>query len=95
MKRWIGAAAFSAALLLAVPVVMNPATAASPRTGAYTADASKAADLGARRRHYRHHADRPHSRPYYYARPTYYRPYPYDVPVPFVFGIGFGFGPWW
>ena len=90
MKRWIGAAAFSAALVLAVPAAMHPATAASSRTGAQAADASKAADLGARRRHYRHYASRPHYRPYYYARPIYYRPYPYDVPAPFVFGIGFG-----
>lgn len=38
--------------------------------------------------HYRRYEE-----PYYYARPTYYRPYPYASPAPFTFG--FGFGPFW
>jgi hypothetical protein len=86
---------FAAAIVVAGPAAINPAGAASRQAGARTADASKAIDLGARRRHYRHYAYRPHYRPYYYARPVYYRPYPYDVPAPFAFGFGFGFGPFW
>jgi hypothetical protein len=58
-------------------------------------EASKATDLGARRRnrHVRHYAYRPNDRPYYYDRPYDYRPYPYQAPVPFF--LGFGFGPSW
>ncbi len=94
MKRWIGAAAFAAVLVSAVPATTNPAAATSLRAGVNNADASDATDLSARRRHYRHHTYRPYYRPYYYARPDYYRPYPYYAPAPFPFGFGFGFGPW-
>jgi hypothetical protein len=63
--------------------------------GPHTTDASKATDLGARRRvrHYRHDAYRGYDRPRYYDRPYDYRPYPYAAPVPFF--LGFGFGPSW
>lgn len=94
MKRWFGAAAVAAALVLATPAAINPAAAASPEARATAAHVSKTTDLSARRRHYRHYAYRPYDRPYYYARPTYYRPYPYASPVPFFLGFGFGPGSW-
>ncbi len=91
MKTLIGAAVVAGVLAPAGPPATGPAAAASPKVGVERLDTSKATDLSARR-HYRHHYRYGYV-PYYYARPTYYRPYPYHTPAPFTFG--FGFGPWW
>ena len=95
MKTLIGAAVVAGGLALAGLAAIQPATAASPKAGVHAIDASKATDLSARRR-YRYGYGR-YYQPYYYARPTYYRPYPYyaAAPFPFGLGIGFGVGPWW
>jgi hypothetical protein len=100
MKRWIGAAIMAAGLALSGPVATGSAAAANSEVGLHAAglhgtDASKATDLGARRRvrHYRRDAYRAYDRPRYYDRPYDYRPYPYAAPVPFF--LGFGFGPSW
>jgi hypothetical protein len=100
MKRWIGAAVMAAGLVLSGPAATGSAAAANSKVGLdaaslHTTDASKATDLGARRRvrHYRRDAYRADDRPRYYDRPYDYRPYPYAAPVPFF--LGFGFGPSW
>jgi hypothetical protein len=96
MTKWIGAAMLALTLMLGSSAAMNPAAAAAlSQAAVQKPESSQATDLGARRR-YRHHdryGYRPSYRPYYYDRPSYYRPYPYSAPVPFLFG--FGFGPWW
>lgn len=92
MKRWV-AAAFAGILALAGMVATDPAAAAPPaKSGVSAAPASVSTDLSARRhqRTYRRYAYRP--QPYYYDRPTYYRPYPYAVPAPFF--LGFAYSPW-
>ncbi len=93
MKRWI-AAAFVGTLALAGTVATDPAAAASGKSGVSAALASASTDLSARRhqRTYRRYAYRPSYQPYYYDRPTYYRPYPYAMPAPFF--LGFAYGPW-
>jgi hypothetical protein len=91
MKRSIGAAVIAGSLALAGPAAIDPAAAASSKVVSISA-AAASTDLGARRhRHYRRYAYRPAYPPYYYDRPTYYRPYPYSVPAPFF--LGFAFGP--
>ena len=95
MTKWIGAAILALTLMLGGSATINPAAAASSQAAVQKPESSQATDLGARRR-YRHHdryGYRPSYRPYYYDRPSYYRPYPYYAPAPFPFG--FGFGPWW
>ena len=98
MKTVIGAAFVAGALMFAGPAAIDPAAAASPPIKGQSAGPSGATDFSAQRVYrrygygYRPHV-RPYAPPYYYARPTYYRPYPYAVPAPFVFG--FGFGPYW
>jgi hypothetical protein len=87
MKRWMALAMFAGALVLSGPAAIGEASAAALHAGKRTAAASQATDFSVRR-YYRHGY-----RPYYYARPTYYRPYPYNAPAPFTFG--FGFGPFW
>jgi hypothetical protein len=98
MKRLVGAALVAAAVTFAGPATIDQATAA-PQAKAKSVAAQGATDISARR-HYRRHYHaygyrpyRPYYRPYYYARPYYYRPYPYYAPAPFPFG--FGFGPFW
>jgi hypothetical protein len=95
MTKGIGAAILALALMLGGSAAINPAAAAPLRAAVQKPESSQATDLAARRR-YRHHdryGYRPPYRPYYYDRPSYYRPYPYVAPAPFPFG--FGFGPWW
>ena len=101
MKTLIVAAVVAGGLALAGLAVIQPAAAASPKTGVHASNASQATDLSARRR-YRHHyryAYRRYYRPYYLARPTYYRPYPYYAAPYYGYGpsisFGFGFGPRW
>src|SRR5580693_6676912 len=104
MKTWTGAGIVTAGILtsgvltsglaFADPAATgSPATAANARaqTKAQTAGSPKTAGLSARQR-YRHdrHGDRPSEQPYYYGRPTDYRPYPYDFPAPFFLGVAFG-----
>jgi hypothetical protein len=98
MRKWSVALV---ALLLASPVTMHPAAAASSKPGVISTDGSEATtlnttDLGARRRyrHYHRYAQRPSYQAYYYDRPIYYRPYPYVAPVPFFLGFGYGPGYW-
>ena len=91
MKGLVGAAVVAGALAFAGPAAINSAAAAAPQIKTKAAGISEATDLSARRysrRYYRYGY-----RPYYYARPSYYRPYPYYAPAPFPFG--FGFGPFW
>jgi hypothetical protein len=99
MKRLIAAAAVAGALALAGSAAVNPA-AAAPQAKTQASVISGAADFSARRytrQHYHYGYSpyvRPYHQPYYYARPSYYRPYPYYAPAPFP--LGFGFGPsWW
>ena len=89
MKTWIAGAVLAAALALVGPVAPASAAATNSKAGIHATQASKATDLGARRRsrHARHDASRANDRPYDY------RPYPYQTPVPFF--LGFGFGPSW
>ena len=106
MKTLIVAAVVAGGLALAGLAAIQPAAATSSKAGVHATDASKAADLSARRR-YRHrhrYGYRGYHQPYYLARPTYYRPYPYYYrPYPyyasasFPFGVGFGpgIGPLW
>jgi len=97
MKIVIGAAFVAGALVLA-PAAINSAAAASPQARQQTGS-SGATDFSSQRYDrrglgyfYRPHY-RPYDRPYYYARPYFYRPYPYSVPAPFTFG--FNYGPYW
>lgn len=95
VKRWLGIALLAGALALAAPMVQ--AAAAPAQTARQKVDAARASDFSARRYHRRYYRYgygmdfRPY--PYYYGRPSYYRPYPYSSPAPFTFG--FGFGPFW
>jgi hypothetical protein len=93
MKTLIGAAVIAGSLALAGLVAIDPASAASSKAVSISA-AATSTGLGARRhvRHYRRYSYRPTYQPYYYDRPTYYRPYPYSAPAPFF--LGFGFSPW-
>ena len=95
MKSLIGAALVASAFVVACPAAIDPAAAAAPEVKAHGTGVSGATDFSARRYYRRHdrYFYRPYDRPYYYDRPTYYRPYPYSVPAPFTFG--FGFGPFW
>jgi hypothetical protein len=95
MTRWIGAAILAVTLVYGGSCAINPAAAAPLRAAVQQPQASKATDLGARRRarHDTHYAYRRYDPPHYYDRPDYYRPYPYAMPVPFF--LGFNFGPWW
>jgi hypothetical protein len=92
MKSLIGAAFIVSALAVAGPAAISP-VAAVPKAKAHSAGTSDATDFSAHRhvrRYYRYHGNhRPHSLPYYYDRPVYFRPYPYSTPAPFTFGIGF------
>jgi hypothetical protein len=92
MKSLIGAAFIVSALAVAGPAAISP-VAAAPQAKAHSAGTSDATDFSAHRhvrRYYRYHGNhRPHSLPYYYDRPVYFRPYPYSTPAPFTFGIGF------
>jgi hypothetical protein len=94
MAKWIGAAVLALTLMLGGSAAINPAAAAPLPAAVQKPQSLQATDLSARRR-YRHtrYGYHPYSRPYYYGRPDYYRPYPYYAPAPFPFG--FGFGPWW
>jgi hypothetical protein len=95
MKKWMAGALLAVGLALFGSVAPAGAAATNSKAGIHASQASKATDLGARRRtrHIRHHASRANDRPYYYDRPYDYRPYPYQTPVPFF--LGFGFGPSW
>ena len=92
MKGLIAAACIAVVLTVAGPGAIDNA-AAAPQVKPQRAGTSDATDFSAHRhvrRHARHHGYyRPSSRPYYYDRPVYYRPYPYSTPAPFTFGIGF------
>ena len=95
MKSWIAAAFVAVALVAFGQAAVNPAAAAPKTQAAGTSDVT---NFGAHRHHRRYHrhygCHRPHAQPYYYGRPTYYRPYPYQTQAPFTFGIGFG-PSWW
>jgi hypothetical protein len=97
MKGLMGAAVVAGVLALAGPGAIDGAAAAS-QAKTQSAGTSDATDFSAHRygrRPYRHSGYyRPYSRPYYFGRPVYYRPYPYHAPAPFTFGIGFG-PVWW
>ena len=95
MTRWIGAGVLTLTLMLGGSAAMGHGAAAPLQAALQNPQAWKATDLSARRRyrHYARYGYRPYYRPYYYDRPSYYRPYPYYAPAPFAFG--FGFGPWW
>ena len=76
MKRWIGAAVMAAGLALSGPAATGSAAAANSKAGLHAAglhatDASKATDLGERRRarHYRPEDYHAYDRPRYYDRP--------------------------
>ena len=98
MTKCIGAAVLAVTLMFGGSAAIGPAPAA-PLPGAVQKSlqerqASKAAELSARRRirHHHRYADRPYYRPYY---PAYYdRPY-YYAPAPFFPFLGLGYGPWW
>jgi len=91
------------ALTAVEPSMAFAGSATSGKGVTASAGTSDATDISARRYHRRYSRYgyyprydryRPFIRPYYYARPSYYRPYPYYAPAPFPFG--FGFGPdWW
>ena len=90
MKAWMMSGAVAAILLFGGPVIAGTAHAAPSEVDAKT-NAPRVTEFSARRRHYRRHGYRPHYRPTYYGRPTYYRPYD-ALPPFFPFGIGYGFG---
>lgn len=90
MKRLTGAFIVAAVFVLVSPG--SHLAVAAPPARAQAAPESGATDVSAQRRIRRHDRSYVHRRPvqpYYYARPTYYRPYPYSAPVPFFLGIGF------
>ena len=91
MKVLIGAAVIAGGLVFAGAEAVSPAAASAPQIKPRATGVSDMTDFSARRYHRR--AYRNGYRPYYYARPQYYRPYPYYAPAPFAFG--FGFGPYW
>jgi hypothetical protein len=93
MTRWIGGTILAIAILFAGSIA--PSAAAPSRAEVQKPQSWQATDLSARRRswHPARYADRPTSQPYYYDRPSYYRPYPYAAPLPFF--LGFGFAPRW
>ena len=100
MKTLIGAAVVAGGLALGGLAAVQPAAAASPKTGVHAIDGSQATDLSARRRYRHHHyAYRRYYHPYYLARPTYYRPDSYYAAPYYGYGpsisLGFGFGPRW
>ena len=82
MLKWIAAAALAVTILCAglLFLTVAPSAAAAPAAN-QEAHASKATDLGARRR-YRHrhlYAYHPYY-PYYYGHPYYYSPGPFLLP---------------
>ena len=90
MRKWIGAAILTLALLLGGRAAIDPAAAAPLPAAQHQPQPQKATDVGGRRHHSRHYHDV--YRPYY---PTYYdRPY-YYAPAPFFPFLGLGYGPWW
>jgi hypothetical protein len=96
MKRMIVATCVASAFAFIGVPVMDPAAAAAPHANMETYAASRATDLSARRQtrrifreSYQFTSYPYRQQPYYYGRPTYYRPYPYVLPAPFPFGIGF------
>jgi hypothetical protein len=91
MKSLMATVLVAATLMLSGLAAITAASAA-PRAKIQNAGASDATDFSAHR-HYRRYY-RPKAQPYYYGRPSYYRPYPYQTPAPFTFGIGFG-PSWW
>ena len=94
MTKWIGAAVLAVTLMFCGFAAIGPALAAPLPAELRAPQASKAADVTARRRirHHHRYADRPYHRPYY---PAYYdRPY-YHAPAPFFPFFGLGYGPWW
>ena len=91
MKTSIGAAVIAGTLALAALIAIDPAAAASSKSGvSATADATST-DPGTRRhhRHYRRYAYRPY--PTYYGRPVTYAPAPF-FPIPPLWGYGWE---WW
>jgi hypothetical protein len=92
MTRWFVAPLLTATLMCGGSAAIHSAVAAPFQAAPAK---SQATDVSSRRqiRHDRRYAERPGYPPYYYDRPTYYRPYPYASPVPFF--LGFNFGPWW
>lgn len=82
MLKWIAAAALAVTMLCpgSLFLTVAPSAAAAPAAN-QEAHASKATDLGARRR-YRHrhlYAYHPYY-PYYYGHPYYYSPGPFLLP---------------
>lgn len=82
MLKWIAAAALAVTILCpgSLFLTVAPSAAAAPAAN-QEAHASKATDLGARRR-YRHrhlYAYHPYY-PYYYGHPYYYSPGPFLLP---------------
>jgi hypothetical protein len=92
MTRWIGATIVASVLAFAVPASAKDAAGVFVRPPAQNPSTVTSTDVSAQRNHRRYHRHYGY-RPYYYARPDYYRPYSYSSPAPFTFG--FGFGPWW
>src|SRR5260370_39181279 len=94
MTKWIGAAILALTLMLGGSPAIKPASAAPLPAAVQKPGSLQPTDLSARRR-YRHghrYGYRPYSRPYYYGRADYYRPYPDDAPAQFQ--CGFRVGPW-
>jgi hypothetical protein len=89
MTRWIGAGVLTLALMFGGSAAIAPAVAA--QSAVQTPQPRQAPDLNARHgaAHPARYADRPQVQPYYYDRPSYYRPYPYALPLPFFLGFGF------
>ncbi len=89
MTKWIGAAVVAVTLMFCGSAAIGPALAAPLPAGLGAPQASKAADVTARRRirHHQRYAYRPYY-PAYYDRPYYY------TPAPFFPLLGLGYGPW-
>jgi hypothetical protein len=94
MTKWIGATVLAVTLMFGGSAAISPALAASSPAGLREPQASKAADVSARRsiRHHHRYAYRPYHRRYY---PTYYDRPNYYAPAPFFPFLGLGYGPWW